>query len=340
MIEKFKRDPKIQQEGKTAEYINQTYFKPLYEIDNKDPKRAALLYWRGFDRDISDFAQKRFAGAAGDASAKTALEKMIKYCANYKTFVNSAKIMVDRTKKELEKAKNRADAKERRANRMVDNNENTEYKNKLARNQNVFDKQKQNAAEIAAEKKKAARESYIFDDEMYSILEGASLYDVDNLGFEIVTEVAAVTSKYNDPGKAEPKTKAEQAAVKQQKDDETKNFVEKKAYANKKSGIANELVGLCKIHNTIATARLSVTEEIFKHYVKVMQDIVAALDNLDAKSKTDQENRDYNQGKIDEKERKHEERMADQQRRIDEAKQRKGVIRNAWDSLFSKDRAR
>ena len=172
---------------------------------------------------------------------------------------------------------------------------------------------------------------YRFDENLDTILEG-SLIGRDDLGFDIVLEEAAAATK---PAPTEQQQQANANVEKTQK--KYDQAVQAKKDTAHNIGIQKHIMSVCKIHQTIATSRMTATEEIFRHYVKVLQDIAAALSDLEGKRKEDQENRDYNQGKIDAKNAKRQEILDNDKFQRERAARNKGAFKRVKDSLSSND---
>ena len=333
-------------------FLYQHYFDPLAKIDRENPKNASLIYWRGFDTNQAQFASVKVSNKNPQANlqATPALKAMLAFCANYRQAANAAKGMIDRSNKNMKTAKDKLkqleahwDKRDDIAEQRQDQFHNAKQEQKEANAAAAQQQQQQQAATQTQPSQPTTINAntqpnqpvnnsfYRFDENLDTILEG-SLIGRDDLGFDIVLEEAAAATK---PAPTEQQQQANANVEKTQK--KYDQAVQAKKDTAHNIGIQKHIMSVCKIHQTIATSRMTATEEIFRHYVKVLQDIAAALSDLEGKRKEDQENRDYNQGKIDAKNAKRQEILDNDKFQRERAARNKGAFKRVKDSLSSND---
>lgn len=364
----------------TADKVYQQYFKELYRINPNDYKEASTRYYRGHDESFTakltgtnNPGGQHFATAKGlDCQEK--INAMLDYCMNLKPYADSARITLENLRKKIANHANQLD-KLRREQRGIEVDK-ARAQGAQNNNQQITARPGKIQGNIPA----VAQTQQIMQNARpvtnsfsptFSILEGVPIeesiyrpYLVDHFGIPIVeltskgllqANASVGTSNVVRPMNNQPAQQTQQPvqqqssvqvqnnqqAQKPQQNQQQARDYDKELTTNQQSQAkAKAIQQVYHIAATVATSKLSVTENMFKEYAKILNNVVAVVKRYHGiqADKAQQAENAENVKKGREAElntQKHRTAMAkERQKTINATKPRRGLLKLAKDALW------
>jgi hypothetical protein len=333
-----------------GQQILQSFFPNLYKLDSRDAKHAALLYYCG--------GKEPATVQYNTTDAVKHIKMMADFLRDYKNTSGICQRYADMIKNKLADLNKKLNNYQKEANRLMQVRSQAaanfkQQRNNIRNPQNNNQNQGANAAGGAqVGTGNAAKEAmlpllYFYGPDMYSALEGTDIRKTEfGYAFEAISPgtVAGATNTNAGATTPPPRTPEQQQAMKdvQQNVSQTNAETKAKVAQNKDAQAVLQFgINLAKIYATIIGCRMTVCQQIATHYRKVLDQVVAGINQYNQNREKNNENiaynnqqemnkrqaqADYIQAKQDEAERNRADYKAKNVNR--------GKIRGAWAKLF------
>ena len=337
--------------------ILQSFFPNLYKLDSRDAKHAALLYYCG--------GKEPATVQYNTTDAVKHIKMMADFLRDYKNTSGICQRYADMIKNKLADLNKKLNNYQKEANRLMQVRSQAAANFKQQRN-NIRNPQNNNqaqgangaparnnpnaagGAQVNTGNGNATKEAmlpllYFYGPDMYSALEGTDIRKAEfGYAFEAINPASVAGAKT--PPATPPRTPEQQQAMKDVQQDVSQTNAETKAKVaqNKDAQAVLQFgINLAKIYATIIGCRMTVCQQIANHYRKVLDQVVAGINQYNQNRAKNNENAAYNnQQEMDKRQ-----AQADYiQAKQDEAERNKadykarnvnrGKLRGAWAKLF------
>ena len=334
-----------------GQQILQSFFPNLYKLDSRDAKHAALLYYCG--------GKEPATVQYNTTEAVKHIKMMADFLRDYKNTSGICQRYADMIKNKLADLNKKLNNYQKEANRLMQVRSQAAANFKQQRT-NIRNAQNSNQTQGAtngapangqANTANTAKEAmlpllYFYGPDMYSALEGTDIRKAE-FGYAFEQSPGAVAGATNATAGANqnPPTGSPQPQdmkTVQQNVSQTNAETKAKVTQNKDAQAVLQFgINLAKIYATIIGCRMTVCQQIATHYRKVLDQVVAGINQYNQNRAKNNENAAYNnQQEMDKRQ-----AQADYiQAKQDEAERNKadykarnvnrGKIRGAWAKLF------